>query len=118
MKGLGFDIVLECVGIEATARQAINLVRKGGRIVVAGVFGDDVTVPMKYVQDRELEIFGTLMYSKSDFSEALRLITEDRVPAERLISHHLSLEEVPSSFALLDDPGQPSGKMMVRCVSE
>ncbi|MFH1743690.1 MAG: alcohol dehydrogenase catalytic domain-containing protein [bacterium] len=118
LKGLGFDIVLECVGIEVTARQAINLVRKGGRIVIAGVFGDDVAIPMKYVQDRELEILGTLMYSKSDFSEALRLIAEDRVPVDRLVSHHLSLGEVPSFFALLDDPKQPSGKMMVHCVSE
>jgi L-iditol 2-dehydrogenase len=116
--GLGFDIVLECVGIEATLRQAIEVVRKGGRIVVVGVFGDDVSIPVKYVQDRELEILGTLMYVRDDFAEALRLIAKRLVPAERLITHRVDLEDIPSAFALLDDRRECSGKVMVALSSE
>jgi len=112
---LGFDVVIECVGIEATVRQAVYRVRKGGRIIIAGVFEEDVSVPMRLIQDREIEIQGTLMYVRDEFAEALRLIAERQVCAEKLVTHRMSLEDVPSAFNLLSDPEVPSGKVIVDC---
>ncbi len=110
---MGFDVVIECVGIEATVRQAIQRVRKGGRIIIVGVFEEDVCVPMKLVQDRELELLGALMYVREEFAEALRLIGNHQVPAEKLVTHRVPLEDVPSVFGLLEDPETCSGKVMV-----
>jgi len=57
------DIVFDCVASQASIGQAIRLAEKAGRIVVVGVSAGDVTIPLHIVQDREIRIEGSLMYS-------------------------------------------------------
>jgi L-iditol 2-dehydrogenase len=85
------DLILECVGVEATMSQAISVARKGSTIVVVGVFGKKPTVDMGLVQDRELNVVGSLMYQRQDFETAVRLLTEDRLSLKPLITHHVPL---------------------------
>jgi L-iditol 2-dehydrogenase len=94
------DIVIECVGAEATVRQAVELVRKGGEIIVVGVFGQEVLVPAGLIQDRELRVVGSLMYVRFDFEEAVRLISEGRVEVDPLVSHRVPLAAVDQAFSL------------------
>ena len=51
------DIIMECVGVEATMTQAVECARKGSTIVVVGVFGKKPAVDMGLVQDRELSLW-------------------------------------------------------------
>ena len=59
------DAALECVGIEQTIGQAVANARKGSDIVVVGVFGALPRVDLGLVQDRELRLCGTLMYTRA-----------------------------------------------------
>ena len=54
------DLILECVGTNATIDQAVENARKGSDIIVVGVFEEKASVNMGLVQDRELRIIGTL----------------------------------------------------------
>jgi L-iditol 2-dehydrogenase len=94
------DIAFECVGAEAALRQGIELVRKGGEIIIVGVFGREALVPAGLIQDHELRIQGSLMYVRFDFEEAIRLITEGRVDVDPLISHRVPLAAVDRAFML------------------
>ena len=58
----GFDVVFECVGVEPTITAAVETIQKGGTLVIVGVFGEKPRIDMGLVQDRELNIRGTLMY--------------------------------------------------------
>ena len=62
----GFDVVFECVGVVDTMTAAIENIQKGGTIVVVGVFGDKPRVDLGLVQDRELNLRGTLMYQRPE----------------------------------------------------
>ncbi|HEX4836820.1 MAG TPA: alcohol dehydrogenase catalytic domain-containing protein [bacterium] len=93
------DVAFECVGVEATLRQAIEVVRKGGDVIVVGVFGQDAVIPAGLIQDRELQIRGSLMYTRPDFEEAVRLIAEGRVQVDPLISHRMPLQAAEDAFA-------------------
>jgi L-iditol 2-dehydrogenase len=93
------DVIFECVGVEATLRQAIRWARKGGEIIVVGVFGQDARIPAGLIQDRELNLKGSLMYTRPDFEEAIRLLTQ-RVEVRPLISHRVPLKDVATAFAL------------------
>ncbi|MGC9399492.1 MAG: zinc-dependent alcohol dehydrogenase [Anaerolineae bacterium] len=97
------DVIIECVGIGATVREAIRVARKGTRIVIAGVFEQDISVSMGLVQDHELELIGTLMYVDDDFPTALRLLAEGQARAEPLVSHRFPLEEAAEAFAVADE---------------
>ena len=96
------DVILECVGVGATVRDAISVARKGTRIVIAGVFEEDVSVSMGLVQDHELELIGTLMYLDDDFPAALRLLAKGKVQAEPLVSHRFPLEKAADAFEVAD----------------
>jgi len=99
------DLVMECVGTEATLSQAIESVKKGGQIVIVGVPPTDPKIRLSWVQDRELELLGTLMYTRSDFEEARDLIATGRVQTDPLISARYPLERVGEAMdELLTQP--------------
>ena len=96
------DVIIECVGVASTIRDAIRLARKGTRIVLAGVFEQEVLVNLGLVQDRELELVGTLMYVSDNFPTALELIQSGRVQTEPLITHRFPLAQATQAFATAD----------------
>ncbi|GAA4668622.1 MULTISPECIES: zinc-dependent alcohol dehydrogenase [Amycolatopsis] len=98
------DVVFDCVAVEATARQGIGLLVKGGTYVVVGVPAGPVTVPLHLVQDREITVLGSLMYVREDVEEALRLVRT--VPADELVSGIFPLERAAEAFAAARDPEQ------------
>ena len=99
------DVILECVGIAATARDAVRVARKGTRIVLVGVFEEEVLVNLGLVQDRELELVGTLMYVEDDFPTALELVRTGQVKVESLITHRFPLGQAAEGFAVADSRG-------------
>lgn len=53
------DVIPDCIATQSTLASAIELARKGTRIVVVGVPNGYPGVNMALVQDRELELLGT-----------------------------------------------------------
>ncbi len=100
------DVIFECVGVAATAREAVQVARKGTRIVLAGVFEEEVPLNLGLVQDRELELVGTLMYAGDDFATAIRLVERGQVGVEPLITHRFPLSQAAEAFATADDREQ------------
>jgi 2-desacetyl-2-hydroxyethyl bacteriochlorophyllide A dehydrogenase len=109
----GFDVVLECVGVEDTMTAAIDNIQKGGRIVVVGVFGEKPRVDMGLVQDRELNLHGTLMYQRPDYERAVELIADGSVKTDPLFSKHFSLDDYLDAYRFIDDQGDKSMKVFI-----
>ena len=68
--------VFECAGSAEAIDAAVRLAPRGSTVVVAGVFPGPTPVPLELIQDGELDVRGTLMYTGADFEEALWLIGE------------------------------------------
>jgi threonine dehydrogenase-like Zn-dependent dehydrogenase len=102
----GIDVVFECVGVEQSIRDSIAIVRKGGKIVVCGVFGTETKIRMADVQDRELEIIGTIMYVRRDIRDAMQMLASGRIETGPFISREYSLEEAQEAFAASLDTEQ------------
>ena len=109
----GFDIAFECVGIEATMTAAIEAIEKGGIIIVVGVFGDKPRVDLGLVQDRELNLRGTLMYTKDDYLEAVRLMVEGDLCTEPLVTQHFNFTEYHQAYEFIDREGDKTMKVMI-----
>ncbi len=59
------DVVFDCVARRASMAQAIDLVAEGGEIVVVGVGTPGETpVRLDLIQDREIVVRGSLMFSR------------------------------------------------------
>jgi len=107
------DLILECVGAEATINQAINNARKGSKIVVVGVFPKKANVDFGLVQDRELTLDGTLMYKEKDYIEAIELISKDRICADEMITDHFKFKEYKKAYEYIEEQGDKVMKVMI-----
>jgi len=109
------DIVFECVGgpQESTINQSIELVRKGVKIIILGVFPGKILVNMALIQDRELELLGSLMYTRADFLEAIKLIQERKVNINKIISKILPMKKVCEAFELIEKEKEKTTKIVL-----
>ncbi len=104
----------ECVGIAQTTNQAIACIEKGGEIVILGVFEEDVSVNMGLVQDKELSMLGTLMYTDSDYAEAIRLLDANPGAVRQLITHRYDLDQIDDAFQFLASRPSEAIKVIIR----
>ena len=107
------DLILECVGVQSTADQAIENARKGTTIVVVGVFGEKPTIDLGLVQDRELSLVGTLMYKKKDFKQAIELISEGKMCLDDLVTHRFKFEEYLDAYHTIEESNGEYMKVMI-----
>ena len=108
-----FDVVFECVGNEGALRGAIDASRKGATVIVAGVYGSDPKVQAGLIQDRELRLQGSLMYTSEDYREAIRLLATGAIDAQRMITSVHPLADVERAFEIAA-AGGGSLKVMLR----
>ena len=92
------DVVLECSGNAGAIRTAVGAARKGGRVVLVGIYGRPSTFDFLDVVGTEKEIIGSLSHVyDEDFAAAISLLGRGAVRAEPLVS-----DRVPLSRALDD----------------
>ncbi|MGR4852752.1 zinc-dependent alcohol dehydrogenase [Streptomyces sp. LARHCF252] len=94
------DVVFDCVAREQSMAQATDVVTKGGRIIVVGVGAAGTTpVRLDLIQDREISVEGTLMYTAEDYRTALALIGSGAVDTDEIVTATFPLEEAAKAFA-------------------
>lgn len=109
----GFEVAFECVGVEATITEAVSNIQKGGTLVIVGVFGDKPRIDMAIVQDRELNLHGTLMYKRQDYLQAVELIASGGILTESLVSRHFSIDNYIEAYRYIDQYGDKSMKVVI-----
>jgi threonine dehydrogenase-like Zn-dependent dehydrogenase len=98
--GLGFDLVLDAAGAQATRAMAVRLVRPGGRIVCIGLAIDDTTLSFHTVVREQITIIGSYAYTMADFEQAHEWLVSGRVSLGELAPVQ-PLEQGPDMFARL-----------------
>lgn len=107
------DLILECVGINATIDQVIEVARKGTDIIVVGVFGDKPTIDLGLIQDRELRLIGTLMYQENDWKKAIKLIKTEKINLEPLISVHFNFKDYLKAYQYIEEKKDKVMKVII-----
>jgi 2-desacetyl-2-hydroxyethyl bacteriochlorophyllide A dehydrogenase len=98
--GESADIVVDCVAIQPTVRQAIAIADKGGTVVIVGVPAADVTIPLALVQDHQIRIQGSATYLPEDYAESIRLLQAGAVRAADIVTATRPMEKVAEAFDL------------------
>jgi 2-desacetyl-2-hydroxyethyl bacteriochlorophyllide A dehydrogenase len=95
--GQGAQAVIEAVGIAASVKQSLAVVRTGGHITWIGNSQPVVEVNMQQVVTRELTIRGTYGFNE-EFGRALQAIHTGRLDVMPLIERTAPLEDGPQLF--------------------
>lgn len=100
-EGIGADIAICANPIADTQAQAVEMVRKGGKVILFG--GLPKAQPMTTLNGNlihygQIEVIGAFSYHPSAHKMALDLLAEGKLPAELLITHTLSLDEIGEAY--------------------
>ncbi len=91
--GRGVDEAVECSGAAGTFRQAVEMVRKGGRVVLLGVPPNHVQepLPFKYIVHNEIAIYGSRA-NPNVSRKVISLIGAGQLQVADLVTHAFPLE--------------------------
>lgn len=107
------DVIFECIGINATMKQAIDYARKGSDIIVVGVFADLGSINMGFIQDHELRLIGTAMYRVEDYITSIELVGAGLVNLDSLITHTVTFENYPEAYEIIEKNKDNAMKVIV-----
>ncbi|MGA0108435.1 MAG: zinc-dependent alcohol dehydrogenase family protein [Candidatus Nanopelagicales bacterium] len=108
----GMDVSFECAGATATFKQAQQITRRGGSIIVLGLTAQGVEVPISPFDlvINEHKIQGSYLNPHTQ-QRAAELVASGSLQLEPLISKVVPLDQVPNLLAA--DPGQGDIKYIV-----
>lgn len=107
------EVAFECVGKEAPLNTCIRAVVRGGEVVVVGVYEQDPRTQMILVQDKEVSLLGSLMYTWEDYNAAVRLMQEKIVDLKLLQTHHFPFERWMDAYSMLLEHPDQAVKVMI-----
>jgi L-iditol 2-dehydrogenase len=102
--GRGVDVAIECAGADETPRQAVELVRPGGTVVLVGIPEDDRTEFPAGAARRKGVTIKLSRRMKHVYPRAMALAEAGLIDLPHLVSHRFRLAQTPQAFALLDAP--------------
>jgi len=102
-RGRGADVVIEASGSPYAVEQAIELVRKQGKIIAIGITKDqNINVPWHKITLKSISIIGSLGHRWTSWEKALNFISMKKVNVLPLITHKFSLEDWKQAFESLE----------------
>ena len=113
--GNGADVVFECAGGSPkqgmagtqTLRQAIDVVRSGGKIIGVSWFGGPLELNIDTLRERSLRYLFPDISTQAHLEHTVRLVASGRVQLRPTITHVLDgLESVPKAFEITANKGK------------
>jgi len=109
----GIDVAYEAAGAEATFTSAINVLKKGGQLMVIAGFAKPVSLNMVQVLIGELKITASLAY-RHVFPEVISMISTGRLDVGKVITKKIALDDLVEEGLELLIKDKSQAKILVR----
>ncbi len=114
-EGVGVDVALECVGLEASLNACSNAVRRQGRVVQVGLHVKRASIDAMQWALKDLTLEATWCYPVQVWPRIARLIASGAFPVEKVITARIDAADVVAKgFEALLDPAGNHLKILVR----
>ena len=107
--GKGIDVVIDCVGAESTISDSIRVISKGGTIVVVGLFGSLMKIPVAPLVINEYKIMGSIWGNYNELCEVIGLQNQGKIKSN---IRKFKLDEINQAIDLLKQ-GQIVGRGVI-----
>lgn len=82
--------------------RAIRVTAPGGAILYFTMITQPATILTHPIVAKELRILGSVNYDLGDFRDSVALLSQGRLPVDRIITHEFPLERAAEAFQMLD----------------
>jgi 2-desacetyl-2-hydroxyethyl bacteriochlorophyllide A dehydrogenase len=110
-----FDLVIEAAGTATAVEAAIGLARRGGRVVLLGLAGNDVTarLPVDLVVNNDLRMAASFSYTSAAWAEVTELLRRGSIRLGPLLTHRFGLADYAGGYEALRAGSGPRGKVLL-----
>jgi threonine dehydrogenase-like Zn-dependent dehydrogenase len=107
-RGEGVALALDCTGVAAARKAAVQCVRTWGTACYVGEGGDVTLDVSPDLLRRQVTLVGSWTFSAMGMLECARFIADNRIDLERIFSHRWRLEQADEAYRSFDT--QSTGK--------
>ena len=112
--GLGVDKVFLGVGVESVLNDALRICKRKGAISEVALFGTQPKIESHYLQNREIKLQGSSMYTKKDFQISIDAISEGIFDTTLFVSKVMPIEEVEQAMEIVDKKTENVIKVLLK----
>lgn len=114
--GQGVDVIVIAAGVSSLVADAVNMVRRAGKIIVFSGFDKNklVTLDVSRFFKDEISIIGTYSVTPYEFPEALDLLEKRKLNTEEMITHVYPLKKLSETIDISTNPEQPVLKVIIK----
>ncbi|EXF86505.1 alcohol dehydrogenase GroES-like domain-containing protein [Colletotrichum fioriniae PJ7] len=102
-----FDAIVDFAGTGVTTKQAIERVSEGGKVVVVGLAGSEITIPSYALIGRSITLIGSFGASEQDLRDVFELLANKSIEPELT---EIPFAEIPAGLDALDR-GETQGRL-------
>lgn len=96
--GVEADVLIECSGNERALGDGIRCVRPSGFVVVVGMGpNEETSVPLAFIQTREITLTGTFRYANT-YPTAIDLAATGKVDLDAMVTSHYGLDDTEEAL--------------------
>jgi len=108
------DVVIEAAGVLGSVQMAINLVRRGGRVVIGGIASSDDVVHPVDVVSKNLDVAGVFGATSAGWGDAVAEFVAGRLDPGLLVTHEFRLDQIEEALNVVESAGSMVGKVLIR----
>ncbi|MFD4377136.1 zinc-binding dehydrogenase [Streptomyces sp. NPDC059202] len=110
-----FDLVVETAGAPTTAASSCLLARRGGRVVLTGMFAEGATgIDPVHLSVSQLELRSVFGASSAAWADAVRAFATGLLNPAPLITHEFPLDHFAEALTLVGSGDPTVGKVLLR----
>jgi threonine dehydrogenase-like Zn-dependent dehydrogenase len=94
----GPPVAVDATGAPPAVRAMIEMVASAGRAIQVGMSGEEVSLRIGLLTEKELDVRGVSCCGSEDFGEAIAVVERNAAIVGRMISHRFALGEGPDAL--------------------
>ncbi|MFW9879792.1 MAG: zinc-binding dehydrogenase [Candidatus Thorarchaeota archaeon] len=109
------SFIFDCVGNEQTLSDAIFFIKKGGTILLEGMYKGSVSIRVFMINNKEVTLKGCLGHDREDILAAIDMFAKNKINANEFISEIIHLEDMQKAF---ERYLEPEGRNFIKIIVE
>ena len=106
--GRGADVIVECTGVAEAIPEGLEMARRGGTYVVAGVYADvgDIPInPHRHLLANQIRLMGMTNHPPTGYVNSMLLLDryKSRFPLDKFVTHTFPVNEIEKAMATAFD---------------
>lgn len=98
----GANVVIDAVGLPATAELSIDVVSPAGSVVILGFDERPSAIPQLPITKKEINIVGSRLQT-NQFGKVISFLNSGELKSDGLITHKFSVDEIQEAFAFVEN---------------